>query len=331
MNVRTHARSLSSRLYRPLNVGLDCDKTRCKQELSLQYAAAGTSPFRQARLLAAFDCEGIKSQKKRKAALGNVASETKLKHCDNPLGFDPDRVCDIIQENKQWAANSLLARAMYACNVLAVRSPGCNHNSVCALTDEKCTSMQSDNSSYQYPPVSGRDYFLVLLTESTTKGRMKHGIVIAECIRIVFWDWIPTECICLEAAGGFIAGRKDAALGWLNDGLQTHVCIPRDAGTSEICSIEGSTFCDSIRQNSCIPRWTAEPEIQCYHTERSLFANFQIYCMDQSFFVPTVQERKARSKALSTAYDTGCGDAYSYLVPLVQPYQEATRCWNFSV
>ena len=35
-------------------VGLDCDKTRCKQELSLQYAVKGFSPFRQARLL---ECE----------------------------------------------------------------------------------------------------------------------------------------------------------------------------------------------------------------------------------------------------------------------------------
>jgi len=270
-------------------VGLACDKTRCLQELSLQYAAESTSPFRQARLLAAFGCEGLKSQKERKAALGNVASDTKLKHCNNPLGFSVHRVCDIIQENKQGAANSLLARAIYACNILAVRSPGCNHNSVCALTDEKCTSMQSDNSSYRFPPVSGRDYFLVLLTESTNKG-CSTGIVIAECIRIVFWDWIPTEH--LEAAGSFIAGRIDAALDWLNDGLQTHAIIPRDKRTAEICSVEGSIFYDSIRQNSCIPRWTAEPEIQCYHIERSLFANFQIYCMDQSFFVPTLPDRK---------------------------------------
>jgi len=110
------------------------------------------------------------------------------------------------------------------------------------------------------------------------------------------------------------------------------ICSSRSSScteTSKICSIEGSTFYDSIRQNNCIPRWTAEPEIQCYHIERSLFANFQIYCMDQSCFVPTVPERKARSKALSTAYNTHHGDAYSYLVPLVQPYQEATRCWTF--
>ena len=52
--------------------------------------------------------------------------------------------------------------------------------------------------AFTYPAVSTPEHFLVVLTESTTKGGQRktkggksNSITIAQRIRIVFWEWIP--------------------------------------------------------------------------------------------------------------------------------------------
>lgn len=123
----------------------------------------------------------------------------------------------------------------------------------------------------------------------------------------MFWEWIPEEV--LEGKEDL----EDAAIQWLNEGLEHSGTVGHN-GQTYLRNSVGNTMYRDIRQDSCIPCWSAEPDMQCYHIERSLFGNCQIYWMDRQFFVGA-PDVSTRSKALGTLYDTTSGYSYSYLIP----------------